>query len=511
MLTCPVYVFYLVHHEPERRREHLQGFVDAYYDIDPGWSRHGVVIIDRIEAAANVINTALADLLPWRRVMVDAAGLDIGAYRDAVQEGVFGAVRVESDPILFFMNSYARPRKKDWLGNMVEALSVDKVALVGATGSWESPSTSDGAVGFPSFPNPHIRTNAFGMRLSTFRRLQFGSVVSKASAHHLECGERSLTNQVLDMGLRAVVVDVNGFEDVSTPASRVFRMPQQQDRLLVSDNRTEAYAMASPDLKARFEQRAWGERFTEPPPVAAPFFVGDQYAGVMRQVGVGSPAREEAIVDAFHKVYYDERRCFHELTWMGVPMQKYPNDLLVYQEIIFRCRPDVILETGTNNGASAHFFATMLELCDRNTQRFSRRECRVVTVDIFPLPKPLLETRQDICYVQNISSTTPRALQVMTESCLGAQTMVVLDSDHAEAHVFRELELYAPLVSVGQYLIVEDTNVNGNPVNLAHGPGPKEAVARFLATELGACFEVDRGCEKLLLTANPGGYLRRIR
>ena len=85
--------------------------------------------------------------------------------------------------------------------------------------------------------------------------------------------------------------------------------------------------------------------------------------------------------------------------------------------------------------------------------------------------------------------------------------MVVLDSDHTRDHVAEELRLYAPLVTSGCYLVVEDTNVNGNPVLPEFGPGPQEAVAEFLAQT--DDFEVDHEREKLMLTFNPNGYLRR--
>jgi cephalosporin hydroxylase len=84
---------------------------------------------------------------------------------------------------------------------------------------------------------------------------------------------------------------------------------------------------------------------------------------------------------------------------------------------------------------------------------------------------------------------------------------VILDSDHERDHVLNELRLYAPLVSAGSYLIVEDSNVNGHPVVSDFGPGPAEAVEQFLAeTEE---FEVDRSREKFFLTFNPSGYLRK--
>jgi cephalosporin hydroxylase len=86
--------------------------------------------------------------------------------------------------------------------------------------------------------------------------------------------------------------------------------------------------------------------------------------------------------------------------------------------------------------------------------------------------------------------------------------MVVLDSDHTDAHVTQELEAYGPLVTPGCYMVVEDTCLNGNPVLRRFGPGPAEAVRRFLETD--NSFEVDRGREKFKMTFNPGGYLRRV-
>lgn len=87
--------------------------------------------------------------------------------------------------------------------------------------------------------------------------------------------------------------------------------------------------------------------------------------------------------------------------------------------------------------------------------------------------------------------------------------MVILDSNHFKHHVLEEMRSYHPLVTVGSFMIVEDGNINGNPVNLGHGPGPTEAIREFLLENLDFSQEVE--CEKYFLTFNPGGYLRRIR
>ena len=85
--------------------------------------------------------------------------------------------------------------------------------------------------------------------------------------------------------------------------------------------------------------------------------------------------------------------------------------------------------------------------------------------------------------------------------------MVLLDSDHRREHVRAELESYAPLVSPGSYVIVEDTNIGGHPVSTPITEGPYEAVMDFLAGH--AEFEIDRSRERLMMTLNPSGFLRR--
>lgn len=86
--------------------------------------------------------------------------------------------------------------------------------------------------------------------------------------------------------------------------------------------------------------------------------------------------------------------------------------------------------------------------------------------------------------------------------------MVTLDSNHSDSNVSMELELYSPLVTENSYLIVEDTNVNGHPAAFDHGPGPWEAVDKFLIRHTE--FVRDRTCERHLLTFFPGGWLKRV-
>ena len=91
----------------------------------------------------------------------------------------------------------------------------------------------------------------------------------------------------------------------------------------------------------------------------------------------------------------------------------------------------------------------------------------------------------------------------------GGTVLVILDADHSRDHVLAELQLWADVVSVGSYVIVEDTNINGHPVYAEFGPGPWEAVEQFLAGR--SDFTVDESRHRLLMTWNPRGYLRRTR
>jgi cephalosporin hydroxylase len=104
----------------------------------------------------------------------------------------------------------------------------------------------------------------------------------------------------------------------------------------------------------------------------------------------------------------------------------------------------------------------------------------------------------------------PGILEQVQGLSQGKRTMAILDSDHHAPHVLQELRAYGEMVTTGCYMICEDTNINGNPVfsPVPFNPGPKEAVEMYLK-EQGTAWEVDKGCEKFLLTMNPGGYLRK--
>lgn len=203
---------------------------------------------------------------------------------------------------------------------------------------------------------------------------------------------------------------------------------------------------------------------------------------------------ERQIIDNFHELWYPQQQVW----WMGAEMQKCPLDLFVYQEIIYECRPDLIIECGTWKGGSALYMAHLLDILQHGM---------VLTIDIsrwigFPI-------HPRIVYITGSSVDENIFAQVHGFADGFRKIMVVLDSDHTKEHVLRELELYGEMVSPRQYLIVEDTNIHGHPVREDLPPGPHEAIEAWLPKH--PEYQRDRVCERFLMTFNPGGYLRKMK
>lgn len=211
----------------------------------------------------------------------------------------------------------------------------------------------------------------------------------------------------------------------------------------------------------------------------------------------------EQIVTRFQKLYFDAYlfgRTWAETYWLGIPVFKCPLDLWVYQELIVKLKPDVIVETGTNYGGSALFLATMCDLVGSG---------KVVSVDItHHYAGGKLPQHDRVTYLLGSSTSDEILGKVAKHVKDQPKVLVILDSDHHKEHVIEELRHYHKFVSKGSYLVVEDTNLNGQPVKKDFGPGPMEAVEEFMdeTTE----FVIDREMEKFYMTSNPKGFLLKV-
>jgi cephalosporin hydroxylase len=209
--------------------------------------------------------------------------------------------------------------------------------------------------------------------------------------------------------------------------------------------------------------------------------------------------KQTEMVKLFHQV-----PVWGHMFFQNVQIEKNPLDLWMMQQIIYEVQPDFIIETGTWKGGSALYFAHTL-----NGMGLERS--KVITVDIQDVHQiasahPLWKK-----YVTAFtgSSTDPDIVGKIAQLAKGKKTLITLDSDHSMAHVLKEMNLYAPLVSSGSYLVVEDTYIDGVPTDPEFGPGPMAAVRRFLEEGGDKILEQDVTREAYIMTFNPGGWLRR--
>ena len=196
------------------------------------------------------------------------------------------------------------------------------------------------------------------------------------------------------------------------------------------------------------------------------------------------------IIKDFHDLYY-ESSCiggtWKNTNWLGVPIQKCPLDCWVYQELLFKIKPDLIIETGTKVGGSALFFASILDLIGHG---------EVITIDINREGELLKHER--ITYLCG-SSVDEAVIKFIEPRVKNKKVFIILDSDHTKEHVLKELEIYSKFVSLNSYIVVEDTNTTE----------PLEAVFEF--NRKSKNFTIDRSCEKFYMTFAPYGFLERIK
>ena len=153
--------------------------------------------------------------------------------------------------------------------------------------------------------------------------------------------------------------------------------------------------------------------------------------------------------EEFRDLYF-QSMVWAKTTWLGKNILKPVTDLWLYQEVITKERPRVILETGTRFGGSAHFFASILELSDN-------KDAIVISVDHLP---ERVEHHPQIRYLIG-DSVAPETLAHVKELAPNGIDLLSLDSDHSPGHILAELQAYGPLASRGGLMVVEDHWING--------------------------------------------------
>ena len=203
-----------------------------------------------------------------------------------------------------------------------------------------------------------------------------------------------------------------------------------------------------------------------------------------------------------------QHRLMYEPTWLGRPVIQFPTDIIAVQELIWKLQPDVIVETGVAHGGSLVLSASILELIGKG---------KVIGVDI-EIRKPNREAIEAHPVAHRIellegSSVDTATLASVKAKIQGANTvLVLLDSNHTEAHVLQELELYSPLVTLESYIVAHDGAQawvwdipNGN--SIWKDDHPLGAIHKFLAKH--PEFSVDNYWTRWGITSSPDGFLKR--
>lgn len=215
---------------------------------------------------------------------------------------------------------------------------------------------------------------------------------------------------------------------------------------------------------------------------------------------------------AYHLWYYNHQ-IWETTVWAGVKALKSPCDMWNYQEIIFEQQPSLIIEFGTRFGGSTLFFAALLNQLNQrqlNQRQLNQRSC-IFSVDIsHELLHDAVKQHPLIELMQSSSAAPPVAhrIQQLRQEFPG-RVFAILDSDHSKPHVLNEMLLLRPLLRSGDYLVVEDSNINGHPVLPGWGEGPFEAMAEYFAT-YPEDYDRDHAREqKFGFTFATGGFLIR--
>jgi cephalosporin hydroxylase len=200
------------------------------------------------------------------------------------------------------------------------------------------------------------------------------------------------------------------------------------------------------------------------------------------------------VLQQYHEVWYNAPHTWHYTQFLNIGVMKSPNDLWVYQDIMVNHKPQTVIETGTYQGGSALWLASLADLLSL--------DMKIFTIDIKDFRRC---AHPKITFIRG-DSTDPLLAADLIEQIEGP-LLVILDADHSAEHVRKELELYASMCKVGDWLVVEDTNITWPG---EHGDrGAAGGLADYLAEHPGE-WRQDILSERYLLTMNPGGWMQRI-
>ncbi len=228
-----------------------------------------------------------------------------------------------------------------------------------------------------------------------------------------------------------------------------------------------------------------------------------------RELDIYSPEGFKVLSNLFTRSGW-QQKISYEPTWLGIPIIQTPEDIVMMQELIWKVRPDVVIECGVAHGGALVLYASILDLIGKG---------QVIGVDVeirkynrLALQSHPMSRRFTLIEASSVEQQTLEQVRALIQP--DDTVLVTLDSNHTKAHVAKELELYAPLVTPDSYVVVFD----GVMQVLTDAPGgspawdkdnPWQAVSDFLSEN--EEFELDPYYNRLKVTHCPGGFLKRVK
>ena len=196
-------------------------------------------------------------------------------------------------------------------------------------------------------------------------------------------------------------------------------------------------------------------------------------------------------------------------SWLGEPILQTPDDIITQQEIIYKTKPEIIIETGVCWGGSILFYDMLSKIIPIK---------KIIGIDTF-IPEQLKNRLKKRCDNKLIliqeDSTSETLIEKLKKTLKNYKSFYIhLDSNHTHEHVLKELNLYSQFLKKDNYIIADDTIVNQIP-NQSYRPrpwnkdaNPMTAVNEFLKNNKN--FKIDHELNyNHLISSSPGGYIFR--
>jgi cephalosporin hydroxylase len=201
----------------------------------------------------------------------------------------------------------------------------------------------------------------------------------------------------------------------------------------------------------------------------------------------------------------------YQFDWLGVPIIQMPGDLIIFQEIVYKTQPDLIIETGVARGGSMIFWASIQKICGISGKVLG------VDIDIRQHARNAIDNsnfKDQIDLIEGSSVEEKVVNQVKNYVSQHKKIMVVLDSNHTHEHVMSELEIYSNFVSKDCFMLVLDTVIDDLNIDpdrpWSPGSSPKSAVKEFMLKNPGDFIQEQSYENRALLSVAPYGYWRKI-